>query len=145
MLQQAREKGHSLEEISHNYGTPVVGETADWILNDVHKSALKVDNVLEAFKNAQTQTEVLEGQHGGGASMTCHEFPGGTGTSSRVVKGDGEKKYTLGVLCQTNYGHKYALQVGGVPIGKLLMKETQNAPQIPAGKADDGSIVVILM
>ncbi|TVY15115.1 Beta-peptidyl aminopeptidase BapA [Lachnellula arida] len=149
VLQDAREKGKCLNEISHAYGTPVVGETADWHLNDVHKSALTQENVADAFKAAMTQTEVLEGQNGGGAGMTCHMFPGGTGTSSRVVKGGEEdgREYTVGVLVQTNYGHNYDLHIGGVPIGKLLLKEQKEAPQskVPTGKADDGSIVTYLI
>lgn len=35
------------------------------------------------------QASVLEGQHGGSVGMTCREFLGGTGTSSRVVNGGG--------------------------------------------------------
>lgn len=97
-----------------------------------------------------TQTEVQEGQHGGGAGMTCHFYPAGTGTSSTVVNGNGEEKYTVGVLCQTNYGHIPDLQIAGVPVGKLILKQIgspvhakDNKPK--AGKADEGSIVVILM
>lgn len=48
-----------------------MAETADWWLNDVYKSALEEKDVLQAFANALTQKEVLEGQHGGGAGMTC--------------------------------------------------------------------------
>ncbi|KAG9236812.1 peptidase family S58-domain-containing protein [Amylocarpus encephaloides] len=124
-LKRVQEKGMSLDDMGHNYGSPVVAETADWWLNDVFKSALSTDNVHDAFAAALTQTEVLEGQNGGGAGMTCHMFPGGTGTSSRVVKGEA-KDYTVGVLVQTNYGHNYDLQIAGLPLGK----------------ADDGSIVV---
>ncbi|KAH6673335.1 peptidase family S58-domain-containing protein [Halenospora varia] len=147
-LQRAKEKGISLDDLSHNYGTPIVGETADWHLNDVYQSTLKEENIMEAFKNALTQEAVLEGQHGGGAGMTCHMFPGGTGTSSRVVKEskDGEKEYTVGVLVQTNYGHNYDLQIAGVPIGKLLLNEQKEAAaNVSTGKADDGSIVIILI
>jgi D-aminopeptidase len=150
-LKQARENGTSLETLSHNYGTPVVGETADWFLNDVHKSALEAEHVYQAFANALTQEEVQEGQNGGGAGMTCHMFPGGTGTSSRVVKGSGEVKYTVGVICQSNYGHTHDLQVGGVPIGKLILKEKGSTVHMKThstqitGKADDGSIVIYLM
>ncbi len=149
-LKQARDNGTSLETISHNYGTPVVGETADWILNDVHNSALEAEDIHQAFANAMTQEDVLEGQNGGGAGMTCHMFPGGTGTSSRVVKGSGDVSYTVGVIVQSNYGHTYDMQVGGVPMGKLILKE-RGSPmrtkpeQAVTGKADDGSIVIYLM
>ena len=93
--------------------------------------------------------------------MTCHMFPGGTGTSSRVVKGDEGtgKEYTVGVLVQSNYGHDYDLQIGGVPVGKLILKEREEEdkkdkgvgeekPEVKksfGGKADEGSIVIILM
>ncbi|KAG4410771.1 hypothetical protein IFR04_016093 [Cadophora malorum] len=156
-LKNAREQGTSLETMSHNYGTPIVAETADWWLNDVHAAGLKSETVQEAFANAITQEDVLEGQNGGGAGMTCHMFPGGTGTSSRVVKGgDGSDgmEYTVGVLCQSNYGHTHDMQIGGVPIGKLILKEKGSPVHMPetaketefkGGKADDGSIVIILI
>ncbi|KAE8452685.1 hypothetical protein EG329_013944 [Mollisiaceae sp. DMI_Dod_QoI] len=155
-LEQARKNGTSYETISHNYGTPVVGETADWWMNDAHKTALKAEHVQHAFANAMTQTEVQEGQYGGGAGMTCHMFPGGTGTSSRVVSGHGEEKYTVGVICQSNYGYTSDLQIGGVPIGKLVLKEkgspVHESPNAKAsfsrgggGKADEGSIVIYLI
>lgn len=138
--------------MSHNYGTPIVGETADWWLNNVHETALQSKHIHEAFANAMTQEEVLEGQNGGGAGMTCHMFPGGTGTSSRVVKGNvgTYEKYTVGVLCQSNYGHTHDLQIAGVPVGKLILKEKGSPVHIksdapPSGKADDGSIVIYLM
>lgn len=111
------------------------------------------------------QVTVLEGQHGGGAGMTCHEFLGGTGTSSRVVNGEAgadgeieEGKYTIGVLCQSNYGHKKDMRIGGIPIGALLLKEasaeaakTAHTPaeeekRLPeGGRVGDGSIVIIIM
>ena len=130
-----------------------MGETADWILNDVYDSALKEENVLQAFSNSETQEEVLEGQNGGGAGMTCHMFPAGTGTSSRVVKGGKGETFTIGVIVQSNYGHTRDLLIGGVPVGKLLVKERTpeeeaaiwNIPSGTSGKADDGSIVVYLM
>jgi D-aminopeptidase len=73
-LQQAKRKCSTLSYISHNYVTPVVGETCDWILNNVNDSALEEENVLPAFSNAGTQKEVLEELNGGGASMTFHCF-----------------------------------------------------------------------
>lgn len=58
-------------------------------------------------------------------------------------------KYTVGVLVQLNYGHVHDLQIGGVPVGKLLLKDSPNyqkaQPDAFSGKADDGSIVIILM
>lgn len=151
IFEQARINGTSVDALGHNYGTPVVGETSDWWLNDCYRTALQEKTVQEAFANALTQTEVQEGQHGGGAGMTCHMFPGGTGTSSRVVKGLGDEEYTVGVIVQSNYGHAPDLQIGGVPIGKLILKEKGHPvheppqPKSSGGKADEGSIVIYLM
>lgn len=80
-------------------------------------------------------------------------FPGGTGTSSRVVKGSPgtDETYTVGVLVQSNYGHCDTLQIGGVPIGELVIKHRgspvhmKEAATPTTGKADDGSIVIYLI
>ncbi|KAK5695161.1 hypothetical protein LTR97_008667 [Elasticomyces elasticus] len=154
---------------ARHYGTPVVGETADWIINsDVRASRLEKGDIKSAFeglKSSQNGGAVREGQEGGGAGMTCHMFTGGTGTSSRVLGagiGNKEKEYTVGVLCQSNYGHTTDLIIGGVPVGKLLEKElaaqAQNkpddgaefhAPPPPpdssAGRTKDGSILVLII
>lgn len=70
-MNRSLEKGISRTELVHSYGTPVVGETSDWWLNDLYKSTLEAKDILQAFENAETQEEVLEGQFGGGAGMTC--------------------------------------------------------------------------
>ncbi|OQO12651.1 hypothetical protein B0A48_02114 [Cryoendolithus antarcticus] len=155
---------------SRLYGTPVVGETADWLINsaNLRASRLSASEIRQACTAAKTAGQggvVEEGQCGGGAGMTCHQFSGGTGTSSRLIKGDrpsgpegSEKEYMLGCLVQTNYGGLVDLTIGGVPIGRLLMKDGASAskafaatpasrqpePQ-PAGRADDGSILVLLV
>lgn len=126
-------------------------------------STMSIPDVEEAIATAMLgKADVQEGQFGGGAGMTCHMYTGGTGTSSRVVDGekDGEtvrNQYTVGVLVQSNYGHKPDLQIGGVPVGKLLMKEdgimvvpfNESNDIVDAvergGRAGDGSIVVIIM
>ncbi|KAK4952417.1 hypothetical protein LTR10_009223 [Elasticomyces elasticus] len=152
---------------ARHYGTPVVGETADWIINsDVRASRLEKGDIKSAFeglKSSQNGGAVREGQEGGGAGMTCHMFTGGTGTSSRVLGagiGNKEKEYTVGVLCQSNYGHTTDLIIGGVPVGKLLEKElaaqAQNQPddgaefhapppETSAGRTKDGSILVLII
>ena len=149
---------------ARNYGTPVVGETADWWVNcDVRASrvlAPAIKEALNGLKSAETGGQVFEGQAGGGAGMTCHQFTGGTGTSSRLVGGgEGSKKeYTLGVLCQSNYGHLNDLVIGGIPIGKILAKEKLasstgkndegtdvHASTEIAGRTKDGSILILII
>jgi len=62
--------------------------------------------------------------------MCCLGWKGGTGSSSRVVKGvvrkeGGEEatEYVVGALAQCNFGTGYDLRIGGVPVGRLLMEE----------------------
>lgn len=92
--------------------------------------------------------------------MTCHQFCGGTGSSSRFV-GSGDRKYTLGVLCQSNYGILKDLVIGGVPVGKLLQREAEETNKssseevadvhaavsagLRAGEAKDGSILILVI
>lgn len=135
---------------ARTYGTPVVGETADWLVNsETRRSRLSREDTAKAFEgfgSLEDGAVVEQGQRGGGAGMTCHQFAGGTGTSSRAVKGDAEsgKEYVLGVLCQSNYGHLQNLTIGGVPVGKILKKEREAAEDVHAGRTDDGSILILI-
>ena len=65
---------NSLTKARH-YGTPVVGETADWLVNsDVRKSRLSQEDIARAFaglKSLDDGGKIQEGQFGGGAGMTC--------------------------------------------------------------------------
>jgi L-aminopeptidase/D-esterase-like protein len=74
--------------------------------------------------------------------MVCHDFKGGTGTSSRVVKIE-DKNYTVGVLVQTNYGIRRSLMIDGVHVGKEI---PDFMPELhPAGEErDQGSIIVVV-
>ena len=117
------------EAMYSHHGWPVVGETWGGMNTDIHdfKSTLSHEQVVEAITDAETRDRVLEGSHGGGAAMLCLGHKGGTGTSSRVVPG-ADEDYVVGVLVQTNFGLKAMLNIGGVPIGKLLIRdELQNA------------------
>lgn len=125
-------------------GFPTVGETFDGLLNNIFRSAVTDEHVLEAISKAETQAEVLEGNHGGGTAMRSHGFKAGTGTSSRVLKGDNGKTYTLGVIVQNNYGSRPDLQIDGVPVGKILEakskgQETSKPAEPESGKAAEGS------
>src|SRR4051794_20152618 len=81
---------------------PVVAETYDGYLNDTNGFHVKEKHVTAALDKAK-DGPVEEGNVGGGTGMTCFEFAGGIGTSSRLL----DKKsggYTLGVLVQANFG-----------------------------------------
>ena len=146
-FRQSREAGQSRVDLMNNYGAPVIGETSDAYLNDLTLDSVQQHHVYEAFENTKTQSEVQEGSHGGGTGMLCSQFKGGTGTSSRIVPGDaGEGDYTVGVIVQTNHGLKQDLQIGGVPIGALLMKEQAQAQsQKASSHGMGGSILVYII
>lgn len=122
-----------------HHGWPVVAETWGGGNTDIHdgKSTLSYDEVVEAIKDAGDRKQVLEGGHGGGAGMLCLGHKGGTGTSSRLVPLAGsESHYTVGVLVQTNFGNLPMLQIGGVPVGKLLAREQVRNAEKAAALAD---------
>jgi D-aminopeptidase len=123
------------------WALPVVAETYDGDLNDINGFHVKKEHVFDALNNA-ISGKVDEGSVGGGTGMICHDFKGGTGTSSRKVT-IGSKVYTLGVLVQANYGIRRTLTVAGVPVGKEI---TDLMPEIDPVKKDEdrGSIIVVV-
>jgi D-aminopeptidase len=123
------------------WALPVVAETYDGDLNDINGFHVRKEDVFEALDNAKSG-KVDEGSVGGGTGMVCHDFKGGTGTSSRMVT-VGSKVYTLGVLVQANYGIRRTLTIAGVPVGKEI---TDLMPEIDPLKKDEdrGSIIVIV-
>lgn len=147
-LEQRLKHTSSDLEAYRRYSIPVVGETFDGLLNDISASVVDKETVYTAIAASESQSEVLEGNYGGGTAMRCHGYKGGTGTSSRIVPGV-EKDYTLGVLVQANHGQKEDLRIGNVPIGELLGKEemlaetqgAEGAQTLPVGgKAAEGSM-----
>jgi D-aminopeptidase len=68
--------------------------------------------------------------------MICHEFKGGTGTSSRVTQ-VGAATYTVGVLVQANYGVRSELRVAGAPVGKYMQTDL-----LRMQPDDNGSIII---
>jgi D-aminopeptidase len=135
-MEQARKNGEDDIESLRRFSIPVVGETYDGLLNDISASVIDKASVYAAIEAAQTQTEVLEGNYGGGTAMRCHGYKGGTGTSSRIVPG-ADRDYALGVLVQANHGQKPDLRIGNVPVGELLMAEEAEA-RGEAARADKG-------
>ncbi|KAF2225024.1 peptidase family S58-domain-containing protein [Elsinoe ampelina] len=156
MMDVQEKQGADLMAMARRYGTPNVGETADWWINSkLRQTRLSPEDVKRCFdqiKTGEEGGEVQEGSFGGGAGMMCNGYKGGTGTASRLVGGDfGGTEYTVGVLAQTNYGRQQDLQIGGVPIGRLLEKEGQRPPadvkksETAQGRVEAGSLLVLIM
>jgi L-aminopeptidase/D-esterase-like protein len=125
-------------DYSGDVSLPVVAETWDGFLNDINGFHVKKEHVFDAMESASSGP-VKEGNVGGGTGMICHEFKGGTGTSSRKLDTQ-DGGYTIGVLVQSNYGRRDFLTIAGVPVGKEI------ADLLPASgpKDDQGSIIVVL-
>lgn len=119
---------------------PVVGETYDGFLNDINGMHVTPADVDAAFDDL-TDGPVAEGSVGGGTGMVCHDFKGGIGTSSRVVRGV-ENEYTLGVLVQANHGRRERLRIGGVPVGERIPADV--VPKLGLAQPGTGSIIVVI-
>jgi D-aminopeptidase len=119
---------------------PVAAETYDGYLSASETFPITTDLAIEAIDGA-TSGPLAEGNVGGGTGMICHEFKGGTGTSSRVVRIDGTH-YTVGALVQANYGQRELLRIDGVPVGREIGRDV--VPSHRAIPADAGSIIVVL-
>lgn len=113
---------------------PVVSECDDSFLNDSRGLHVGEAHVLESLENAGSS--VLEGAVGGGTGMSCYDFKGGIGTSSRVVRLN-DSEYSLGSIVMTNHGDREELKVDGVQVGRLVGKPEIRRPE-------KGSIVMVI-
>jgi len=104
---------------------PVVGECDDSWLSDARIKHVQPEDVARAVADASADFE--QGGVGAGAGMSCFDWKGGIGSSSRQV---GE--HTVGVLLLTNFGASEQLRVDGVPVGQLLDERPDEAPE-PGG------------
>ena len=128
---------------------PVVAETFDGSLNDIHGRHVHYDDVAAALDSAK-DGPVEEGNVGGGTGMVCFGFKCGIGTSSRqLAERDGG--YKIGVLVQANFGSREQLTVNGVPVGLEIPDRIPAADSEPPPKADaakvfekEGSIIIVL-
>ncbi len=98
--------------------SPVVAECSDQYLSDVRGRHVRTEHVVAAIEGA-TGGPVVEGGVGAGVGMSCCEFKGGIGTSSRVVPSV-VGGFTVGVLVLSNFGRREHLVVDGVPVGRNL-------------------------
>jgi D-aminopeptidase len=119
---------------------PVVGETFDGWLNEVGAFPITREHVFAAL-DAAAPGPVAEGNVGGGTGMICHEFKGGTGTASRVVRVNGTE-HVVGALVQANYGTRDLFRIDGVPVGREIGLDEVPSPRVT--RAETGSIIVIL-
>jgi D-aminopeptidase len=110
---------------------PVVGECDDSWLSDARVAHVQPEDVARAVADATADFE--QGAVGAGAGMSCFDWKGGIGSSSRRA-GD----HVVGVLLLTNFGTSEQLRVDGVPVGRLLDERPDEAP------AGGGSCIAIL-
>jgi D-aminopeptidase len=129
------------------WSLPVVGETYDGMLNDINGFHVRAEH-LHAALAAASGGPVAEGAVGGGTGMVCHEFKGGIGTASRVIRAD-LGGYTVGVLVQANYGQRTWLRIDGVRVGEAIPTSEVPSPYDQAGRSKvpppgSGSIIVVV-
>jgi len=113
---------------------PIVSECDDSYLNDARGLHVREEHVFSAIDAASA--DVKEGAVGGGTGMTCHDYKGGIGTSSRVVSTD-VGKFTLGTLVMSNHGDWNELRIDGVPVGSLLGDPDSK-------RTEHGSIIMVV-
>ena len=128
--------------IFQGWSCPLVTETADGWLNDINAFFVKPEHVLNALENAESGP-IEEGSVGGGTGMLCYEFKGGSGTSSRKLP---EKfgGWTVGAFAQTNFGLRYQLTMGGVPVGQYLKEHPVWSDGENPYRQDSGSLIIVL-
>jgi D-aminopeptidase len=100
---------------------PVVGECDDSWLSDPRVPHVQPADVARAVADASL--DFPQGAVGAGAGMSCFDWKGGIGSASRRA-GD----HTVGVLLLTNFGSSEQLRVDGVPVGRLLDEQPNEAP-----------------
>jgi D-aminopeptidase len=130
-----------LPERGEAWSLPVAAETWDGYLNDAlghHVTEAAVVAALEAARSGPFE----EGSVGGGTGMNCYEFKGGNGTASREVAYGGTT-YRVGVFLQANFGARWELALGGLPLGDLLRDDNPMAGggTVPPGA---GSVIAIV-
>jgi D-aminopeptidase len=139
LIKYAVDKGYIGTSYSGGF-LPVVAETWDGRLSDIHAFHIKQEHAFEALTTAASGL-VQQGNVGGGTGMVCHEFKGGIGTSSRVVDTK-SGQFVVGALVQANYGSRKQLRIDGVPVGKEI--DSDRVPSATVDPPQAGSIIVIV-
>ncbi|MGM0844354.1 MAG: P1 family peptidase [Bacillota bacterium] len=125
MLDMTPEIGESTGSINI-----VVGECNDSYLNSARLLAVQPSHAAQAIKAANTEP-AENGAVGAGAGTLCLGFKGGIGTSSRIIKAEGET-FTIASLVQTNFGKRKENKF----LNESVNCHEENLP--------DGSIMIIL-
>ena len=118
--------------------SPIVAECSDFLLNDIRGRPDGPEHVFAALESA-AEWPVAEGNVGGGTGMSCCEFKGGIGTSSRVLP-EAAGGFTVGALVMSNFGRREHLLIDGVPVGRAL-KDWRPAEPAPEGQS---SIIIVI-
>lgn len=121
--------------------SPVVAECSDQYLSDVRGRHVHTEHVVAAIESA-TGGVVAEGGVGAGTGMSCCEFKGGIGTSSRIVPVEAGG-YTVGVLVLSNFGRREHLVIDGVPVGRSLVDWLPPSSSINPDELGSSIIIVI--
>ena len=123
------------------WSLPVAAETWDGYLNDTSGHHVTEAAVIAALEAAQSGP-IEEGSVGGGTGMNCYQFKGGNGTASRTMP-YGSTTYTVGVFLQANFGARWELTLGGLPLGELLTEDNP-MPGRSSQPPGAGSVIAIV-
>ena len=123
------------------WSLPVAAETWDGYLNDTSGHHVTEAAVIAALEAAQSGP-IEEGSVGGGTGMNCYQFKGGNGTASRTVPYR-STTYTVGVFLQANFGERWELTLGGLPLGELLTEDNP-MPGRSSQPPGAGSVIAIV-
>ena len=118
---------------------PVVGECNDSQLSAIEDRPVTQEHVLQAI--ADCRSDFAEGDVGAGTGTICHGLKGGIGSASRVLTIAG-RRFTLGVLVQSNHGCLSELTVCGRRLGEEILR-ARAQEQTPA-PLDRGSIMMVV-
>jgi D-aminopeptidase len=139
-LNQRRDSG-SLD--GNTFWLPVAAETCDNWLNDMNGFHVRDEHVFQALDTA-TSGPLEEGSVGGGTGMSCYQFKGGSGTSSRRV-GLAGRQFTVGAFVQSNFGIRRLCTIGGVPVGRHIpYTGPQTHRYLQDHPTDQGSIIIVI-
>ncbi len=116
---------------------PLVLECNDGSINFTQNRVLGDIEVEKAINDSKT--DFVEGTIGAGTGMRCNGFKGGIGSSSRIIQIK-DKKYSLGVLVNSNYGASNGSELifNGRKMGDLI--KDYNLEQ----EEDKGSIIIVV-